>query len=87
MTSHELAKKLLAGPDLPAFILDPSLGNLGDGSYSLSAPVIEVNDAECMDEAEDTYPSRFITLSADVDDEVWQQEYELIPHHHYPKDN
>lgn len=45
MTSHELANKLLLGPNLPIFHFDPSkAGQDDDRDTSLSEPAIEEHD-------------------------------------------
>lgn len=40
-TAHQLARELLAMPDLPISHFDPSFAHVGDGSESLSIPVAE----------------------------------------------
>lgn len=54
MTSHQLAAKLLAHPDLPVFHFDPSLvdyesGDPEDGNVSLSTPEVTVYEADGED--------------------------------------
>lgn len=44
-TSHQLARELLAGPDLPCFHFDPSRAGMDDErDTSLSLPIAELTD-------------------------------------------
>lgn len=72
ITSHALARELLAGPDLPIFHFDPSrAGADPERDSSLSVPDVEVNDPregltklEIEDlEANGHNMGKFITLS------------------------
>ena len=59
-TSHQLARELLAGPDLPVWHFDPSRAGLDDEcDTSLSEPTVYV---------EHSIP-RFITICGEIDPE------------------
>jgi len=76
-TSHQLARELLAGPDLPIWHFDPSRAGISDVDSSLSEPEIAQDDSRWgleEDEveaarSEGTYMGEFITISGDQDPE------------------
>jgi hypothetical protein len=76
-TSHQLARELLAGPDLPCWHFDPSRAGLDDEQdTSLSVPDVQVVDPadglsfEAMRDAQESEHDLrpFITLSGDTED-------------------
>lgn len=76
-TSHEFAKELLAGPDLPIFHFDPSRAGMDDeNDTSLSEPLVEhvtfspEEVAQIKDDADDLGReplSEFLTIGGDGD--------------------
>lgn len=77
-TAHQLARELLAGPDLPIWHFDPSRAGIDDElDTSLSIPEVQVTDptdgltAEEIQENKDAgcYTGKFITICGDSDDE------------------
>lgn len=52
-TSHEFARELLAGPDLPIYHFDPSCAGCdSENDTSISEPIIEKVDSEKYEDAE-----------------------------------
>lgn len=74
-TSHQLARELLAGPDLPIWHFDPSRAGLDYTDSSLSEPEITHDDTRLVfteDEVEEmreggAYMGPFITISGEQD--------------------
>lgn len=63
-TAHELARELLAGPDLPIYHFDPSRAGMDDeADTSISAVVVEVVEPD----AERGITAPFITICGDYD--------------------
>ena len=77
-TAHELARELLAGPDLPIWHLDPSRFSetVAGEDASLSEPRVKIEDTtegqspetSAAEKAEGYYVGKFITISGDQDD-------------------
>lgn len=60
-TAHQLARELLAGPDLTIFHFDPSCAGFNaDDDTSISSPVVETVEGE-KDEDGKPYPP-FLTI-------------------------
>ena len=71
-TAHELARELLAGPDLPIYHFDPSRAGMDDeDDTSIAAVVIEVVGPD----AERGITAPFITICGDYD---LQEELDLF---------
>lgn len=77
-TAHQLARDLLAGPDLPIWHFDPSRAGLNDErDTSLSEPEVEENDAaegltdEDVAEAKEErcYTGKFLTICGETEAE------------------
>lgn len=81
-TAHQLARELLAGPDLPIWHFDPSRAGMDDErDTSLAEPEVQENDAaldmtpeqltELKDEHPEAYIGKFLTIVGDgeLDDE------------------
>ena len=77
-TSHQLARELLAGPDLPIHHFDPSRAGIDDEiDTSLSEPRIEKSDSRNGVDTEDIeeferegcYMGEFLTICGEIDPE------------------
>lgn len=68
-TAHQLARELLAGPDIVIFHFDPSCaGYNADDDTSVSDPVVELNTPDAKDEAGELHLP-FLTIVGNQHDE------------------